>query len=111
MNYAYDPGRQPGLYKSTDGGRTWLLILGSPYSQGILRVIRPTISAASPDKIYAFVNGYGMPPGSWDLRAMVSTNGGQTWTNYGTGGMLTVFNVLVAYADAADSNIVYAGGA
>jgi photosystem II stability/assembly factor-like uncharacterized protein len=114
MRYAYDAGRTPGLYKSTDGGVTWSLILGSPYSPDMLFAIQPAISAASPNRIYAVVNG--TLAGSEDVRTMVSADDGQTWTNNGAGGLggrptsNLPFSVLMAYADPINAAIIYAGG-
>jgi photosystem II stability/assembly factor-like uncharacterized protein len=66
-----------GLYRSTDSGQTWNLILASPFDPGQTRDFRAAISAADPQKVYAYLGGFNGADFSVKLKA--STDGGATW--------------------------------
>ncbi|MCC6319608.1 MAG: hypothetical protein IT361_18205 [Gemmatimonadaceae bacterium] len=78
----YGPGGDRGLYKTTDGGRTWKVVLAVDAETGANDVV---ISASDPNVMFASTyqrrrttccfNGGGAGSGLWK-----STNGGDTWT-------------------------------
>jgi len=64
-----------GLYKTTDGGKTWRL-MGLRETQTISRVV---LDPRNPETIYVAANGPLFGP-SEDRGIYKSTNGGQSWT-------------------------------
>ena len=101
-----------GIYKSTDNGVTWtILTTGLPASTSLGR-ISLTISASSPNTLYAGIaNTIGS--GSSLLGIYRTTDGGSNWTlqsnspnQYNGQGW---YNNVIA-VDPANASIVYSGG-
>ncbi len=83
----WNKGGERGLYKTTDGGKTWSRVLGDDQWTGLTDVV---IDPRNPDLLYAAtwqrhrnVAAYmGGGPGSGIHR---SADGGETWTKLGNG--------------------------
>ncbi|MDQ3805804.1 MAG: DUF4214 domain-containing protein, partial [Acidobacteriota bacterium] len=101
---AADGAGQPGVYKSTNGGQTWGLVYASPFGANT-RDIRVAVTAADPERVYAY-SGARTPR---EVRLEVSANGGESWTERGTAGVVgldpgqfgynTYLHVSPAHAD------------
>ena len=64
-----------GVYKTTNGGRTWTLV-GLRETQSISRVV---IDPRNPETVYVAANGHLFGPNE-ERGIYKTTNGGQTWT-------------------------------
>jgi len=75
----YPPSNGPGsgLYKSTDGGKTWTHVTGGGFPGGILGHIGIAISPANPQRIYTTVDTNQDKTGG----IYRSDDGGATWTH------------------------------
>ncbi|MHA7131962.1 VPS10 domain-containing protein [Algoriphagus namhaensis] len=67
-------GPGSGLFKSTDGGETWIdLTEKEGFPEGLLGIIGITVSPVNPDRLYAIVENE-------NGGVFTSTDGGETWT-------------------------------
>jgi photosystem II stability/assembly factor-like uncharacterized protein len=105
-------GTPAGLYRSTDEGLTFERIYTSPYNLTPVNQtndMRVAVTPASPQTIYVYTGG--TEGNTFDVRVVVSTDGGQTWTNRGSEGIdpnQFGYNTYI-YADPANPNTVYVG--
>ncbi len=90
-----------GMYKTTDGGKTWRHI-GLRETQSISRVL---IDPRNPEVIYVAAAGHLFGPNE-ERGVYKSTNGGQTWTKVKYVDENTGFTDIAM--DGANSNILYA---
>jgi photosystem II stability/assembly factor-like uncharacterized protein len=90
-----------GIYKTTDGGKTWRL-MGLRETQTISRVV---IDPRNPETVYVAANGSLFGPGE-DRGIYKSTNGGQTWTKVKYVDENTGFTDLAI--DHTNPNVLYA---
>ena len=107
----FQPGGQRGVYRSTDGGDTWTLVLaGANDTTGAVDL---AIDPQNPDNVYTTMwdhrrepdlRRYG-GPGSGLYR---STNGGNTWTRGGTGFPTGDLGRMGLAVSATAPNVVYA---
>ncbi len=113
LGHGYGPNRERGVFRSTDGGKTWKRVLGKDNDTGAIDLAldpkdSKTILAAlwqtrrPPWNVYASSNG----PGSGLYR---STDGGDTWNEMKGGGFPSdrLGRIGVAFAPS-DSKRVYA---
>jgi photosystem II stability/assembly factor-like uncharacterized protein len=81
LGHAFGPNEQRGVFKTTDGGRTWRKVLYRDDQTGISDLV---LDANDPNLLYAaFWNAYRTP---WSLNSggpgggiFKSTDGGETW--------------------------------
>ncbi len=106
-------GGLPGLYKSIDGGNTWVSVYQTTfgaYSNTIRTDMRIGVTPVAPDIVYIFT-GETLTPSAAELRLEVSSNAGQTWTQLSTTGVDSGqfgYNAYIA-VDPANANTIYAG--
>ncbi|HKY03714.1 MAG TPA: hypothetical protein VJQ56_02425 [Blastocatellia bacterium] len=97
-----------GLYRSTDRGQNWTRIFTSPYDQGT-RDIRVATTAADPRTIYIYTGGF--TSNGFDVRVVISKDGGATWTNLGSSNIDTAqfgYNTYL-FVDPRNASTVYLG--
>ncbi|HYM25492.1 MAG TPA: hypothetical protein VEU08_19875, partial [Vicinamibacterales bacterium] len=90
-----------GIYKTTDGGRTWTNI-GLKETQTIARIV---IDPKNPETVYVAVPGHLFGPNP-DRGVYKTTDGGRTWTNVKFIDGNTGFSDIAM--DPSNPNILYA---
>ncbi|MFQ5704752.1 MAG: glycosyl hydrolase [Gemmatimonadales bacterium] len=96
-------GQYSGLYKSTDGGDTWINLSKNPgMPDGPLGKIGVTVSPADPNRVWAMVEAH-------DGGVFRSDDGGATWTMTNNERKLRQRNFYYThiFADPFDRDIVY----
>ena len=83
----FKPSPERGIYKTTDGGRTWKNTLFVSDSTGAMDV---ELQPGNPDVVYAWMSRIERKPwtiisGSYEGGFYKSTDGGETWRNIRTG--------------------------
>ncbi|MBI1393602.1 MAG: glycosyl hydrolase [Alphaproteobacteria bacterium] len=78
----WSPGRERGLYKTTDGGKTWKNVLSKGEWTGVTDLM---IDPRDPDRLYAATwqhhrNVAAYMGGGPETGLFASTDGGETWT-------------------------------
>ncbi|HSG46706.1 MAG TPA: hypothetical protein VLA43_02710, partial [Longimicrobiales bacterium] len=109
----YSDNEERGLYKTTDGGRSWRKVLGPVVRGKHIGVVDVAMDPSNPEVLYAATFDKVRVPFSYDLggpgsRLYKTTDGGDSWTmleNGLPGGMLGRIGVAVS---ASDPDIVYA---
>ncbi len=81
MGHLWGPNDERGLYRSTDGGRTWQRVLGINYDTGVVDV---QMDPADPNILYAASyqrrrQAFGFDGGGPGSGLYKSTDGGTTW--------------------------------
>lgn len=77
-----DGSGAPGIYRSNNKGQSWQQFFTSPYGASGTSDIRVGVSPANPRTFYAYMGG--SLQGRFDVRLVVSTDGGNQWTNLGS---------------------------
>ncbi|MEP7036850.1 MAG: glycosyl hydrolase, partial [Acidobacteriota bacterium] len=106
----WSPGGERGLYKTTDGGRTWKAVITVSENTGVSDV---TFDPSNPDVMYASAwqrrrHFYTLVDGGPESALYKSTDGGNTWTKLRSGlppGDLGRIGIAVS---PVDTNVVYA---
>jgi photosystem II stability/assembly factor-like uncharacterized protein len=106
----WSPGGERGLYKTTDGGKTWKAVIPGTENTGATEVV---IDPNNPDVMYAATwqrrrHFYTLIDGGPESAVYRSVDGGNTWTRVRSGlpqGDLGRIGISVS---PADSNVVYA---
>ncbi|MEW6209528.1 MAG: hypothetical protein AB1631_14260, partial [Acidobacteriota bacterium] len=98
-----------GLYRSTDSGQTWSVILATPFDPKMTRDFRVALSAADPQKIYAYMGGWN--GGNFQVRLFASADGGQTWSERNAAALDWAafgYNTYI-HADPSNANRIFVG--
>jgi photosystem II stability/assembly factor-like uncharacterized protein len=111
LTYRRSSGVTSGIYRSYDGGDTWVeLTSGLPSGPDVGR-IGLSVCASSPDVIYAIYD----IPATFEARVYKSVNGGDSWTRTNDGALEDVHSSFGWYfgqvrVDPADPDRVFALG-
>jgi photosystem II stability/assembly factor-like uncharacterized protein len=111
LGHAWGPNKERGLYKTTDGGKTWQLIKFVSDRAGFVDVV---MDPRDPNTLYAA--SYERVRGPWFLQSggpgsalWKTTDGGQTWTQIkGNGFPTTTLGRIGLAISASNPDIVYA---
>ena len=109
LGHPYGPNAERGVFRSTDGGRTFEKVL---YKDEYTSANEVLMDPKNPNTLYAtlwaqqqsFIEGQGF--GDAGMGIFKSTNGGTTWTQLSEG-LPTILQANMAIAPS-DSNILYA---
>src|SRR5438552_1726738 len=106
----WGPGGERGLYKTTDGGKTWKQILKISENTGVTDV---AIDPRDPDTIYAASyqrrrHMWTLVDGGPESALYKSTDGGATWNKLRAGLPATEMGRIGIAISLADPNVVYA---
>jgi len=106
----WGPGGDRGLFKTTDGGKTWKNVLNISENTGVTDVV---IDQQNPDTMYTA--SYQRRRHMWTLinggpesALYKSTDGGSTWNKLRVGLPTTELGRIGLAISPADSNVVYA---
>jgi photosystem II stability/assembly factor-like uncharacterized protein len=94
-------GPGSALWKSTDGGETWIEIRGGGFPETLKGRIGIDVSRSSPEVVYALVEAEGRKSGLYR-----SADGGKTWT-FMNGNNVRPFYYSQVRVDPADPDRVY----
>lgn len=111
LGHAWGPNRERGLYKTTDGGKSWRLVKFIDDRTGFVDV---AIDPADPNVLYAA--SYQRVRGPWFLKSggpgsalWKSIDGGETWSEVKGGGFPETTKGRIGISVArSNPNIVYA---
>src|SRR5688572_5553366 len=83
----WSPGGERGLYKTTDGGKTWKAVIKISENTGVTEVV---MDPSNPDTMYAAAwqrrrHFYTLVNGGPESALYKSTDGGETWTKLRSG--------------------------
>src|SRR5882672_3608857 len=106
----WGPGGERGLYKTTDGGKTWKQILKISENTGVTDV---AIDPRDPDTIYAASyqrrrHMFTLVDGGPESALYKSTDAGATWNKMRAGLPTTEMGRIGIAISPVDSNVVYA---
>ena len=107
MGHLFGPSEQRGIYKTTDGGKTWKQVLFTDKQAGCSDLI---MEPGNPAVLYAGMwhvirTPFSMESGGAGSGLFKSTDGGETWTNISThrglpGGVWGIVSVTIPAANA-----------
>ncbi|HRK23106.1 MAG TPA: hypothetical protein PLX06_14910, partial [Fimbriimonadaceae bacterium] len=83
LGHIYGRNAERGVYKSTDGGRTWLKVLFESDRAGAVHIV---MDPADPETLYAatweaFRTGYSLSSGGPGSKIWKTSDGGRSWQN------------------------------
>ncbi|MDQ3181393.1 MAG: glycosyl hydrolase, partial [Acidobacteriota bacterium] len=106
----WSPGGERGLYKTTDGGKTWKAVISVSENTGVTDVV---IDPVNPDTMYAAAwqrrrHFYTLINGGPESALYKSVDGGNTWTKVRSGLPPGDLGRIGLSISPADTNVVYA---
>ncbi len=106
----WSAGGDRGLYKTTDGGKTWKAVLSISENTGVVDVV---VDPSNPDIVYAASwqrrrHFYTLINGGPESAIHKSTDGGATWTKLRGGLPAGDLGRIGLSISPADNNVVYA---
>lgn len=102
-----EPGdRPPGVYRSTDNGRTWALAWTSPFQSSFHASF--TVAVAPSDANRVYIHGYGAINSAYTTRIAVSNDRGRTWDVLGASDLRKNESSFLVVSHA-DRDTVYVG--
>ncbi|MBK8813773.1 MAG: glycosyl hydrolase [Acidobacteria bacterium] len=106
----WSPGGERGLYKTTDGGKTWKAVITVSENTGVTDVV---IDPSNPDTIYAASwqrrrHFYTLINGGPESAIWKSTDGGNNWTKLRSGLPPGDMGRIGLSISPANTNVVYA---
>jgi len=98
---------QEGLYKSTDGGVSWINTGPNIGPQFETQIFALAASKTDPDLIFIGGNNFGL--NGWAPVIYRSSDGGQTWINTYTGSAVDYYSIRFLFIDpSSDDEFIYA---
>ena len=106
----WGPGGDRGLFKTTDGGKTWKNILNISENTGVTEIV---IDSQNPDTLYAAAyqrrrHMWTLINGGPESAIYKSTDAGATWNKLKAGLPTTDLGRVGLAISPADSNVIYA---
>lgn len=106
----WSPGGERGLYKTTDGGRTWKAVISGTENTGVTDVV---IDPKNPDNMYAATwqrrrHFYTLINGGPESAIYRSVDGGNTWTRVRSGLPQGDLGRIGLSVSPADTDVIYA---
>ena len=106
----WSPGGERGLYKTTDGGKTWKPVITVSENTGVTDVV---IDPVNPDTMYAASwqrrrHFYTLIDGGPESALYKSTDGGNTWAKVRSGLPIGDIGRIGIAVSPVDNNVVYA---
>ena len=106
----WGPGGDRGLYKTTDGGKTWQKILSISENTGVTEIV---IDPQNPETLYAAAyqrrrHMWTLINGGPESAIYKSTDAGATWNKLKTGLPTTDLGRVGLAISPVDSNVIYA---
>lgn len=82
--HAFGPNPERGVYRTTDGGKTWKRVLFKSDKAGVIDLV---MNPANPQELYAAIweferKAWGPKTGGPDSGLWKTTDGGETWTEF-----------------------------
>lgn len=112
LGHVYGPNRERGIFKTTDGGRTWAKVLYVNDKTGACDL---SVDPSNPDVLYAGTweahrTPWSLSSGGPGSKLWKSTDGGENWTDISRHAGLPVqtFGKIGVSVSPADGNRVYA---
>ncbi len=110
--YAWSNGpttvAQEGLYKSVDGGNTW--INKGPFVGSLFETQVFALTASSDDPDLVIIGGNNFGVNGWAPVIWISSNGGQEWINTYIGSPDDFYSIQFLFIDPnSNDQIIYAG--
>lgn len=112
MGHPYGPNQERGVFKTTDGGKTWQRVLFKDDKTGAVDV---ALDPTNPDVLYAglweaFRTSWSLSSGGPGSGLYKSTDAGKTWTEitHNTGMPAGTWGKLAVSVSGGDANRVYA---
>ncbi len=110
VQFTFNAGQSPGVYKSTNGGTTWAQVYVSPSAPGT-RDIHVAVTPANANRVYAFFGSTNSPN---QVQVEMSDDAGVNWTTRGVISNTQLdpeqfgYNTYLA-ASTTDANTIYVG--
>ncbi|MFZ6011534.1 MAG: WD40/YVTN/BNR-like repeat-containing protein [Bacteroidota bacterium] len=111
QGHLWGPNQERGVFKTTDGGKTWTKILYVDENTGCAEM---EMDPKNPEVIYAAMWSHRRYPDFFDSgftggsALMKSTDGGKTWNKIHNGLPTTMFGRIAVAAAPSNPNVLYA---
>ncbi|MCH7905257.1 MAG: glycosyl hydrolase [Armatimonadetes bacterium] len=112
LGHIYGPNPERGIFKTTDGGKTWRLVLFVSERAGAVDL---SVDRNNPDVMFAgtwevWRTGYSLNSGGPGSKLFKSTDGGESWTDISNNPGLPkeMFGKIGVSISGADSSRIYA---
>jgi photosystem II stability/assembly factor-like uncharacterized protein len=113
LGHLYSENTERGIFKTTDGGRTWTKVLGLTVDGRAVGAVDLVMDPSDPETLYAATYDRFRRPWTWGIGGpgsgvLKSTDGGQTWTRLNNGLPSGVLGRIGLAVSPKNPKIVYA---